>query len=200
MDTLNYNLGHSFHVVLDINKDVDLECHVLCFQGEFFVSMEGVFIHLIYILKHVLEFLDKFVEKMLVHPMLHFHQESLHTLRLDRIRSQLVINVLSILTSESHRLPQLISSSLPWDDQFKVICMPKSDPVEMIEVLFLGNEHTIDENFGLWVRMNRYFAFLVVNGTMPWHDTKYIQLNMVLISILCTNFSLSIFQIVDQHS
>jgi hypothetical protein len=56
----DHHLWNSFHVVFNVDEHISFEMHIFCLERKLFIPEEGILIHFVNILKHILEFLDKF--------------------------------------------------------------------------------------------------------------------------------------------
>lgn len=70
----------------------------------------------------------------------------------------------------------------------------------MMKRSLFADESSIYKNFSILVGLNRYLSFLIKHSTVSSHYTKNIKLDMILVSIFSTNFSLTLFDVVKKHT
>lgn len=169
-------------------------------QRELSIPLECIFVHFIHVLEKVFKFLKKFNKQRLLQTMLQLLQKLLHTLGFNSVCSQLIIDVLSVLTYSSHRHSHIVKSSFTRNNELEVVGMPQCYSIEMVKNCLLANHRTIDKYFSFWIGLDKDSAFLIKNSAMPSHNTQNIELNMIFFSFFGTYLGLPFLNIIEQHS
>lgn len=185
----------SLLIVIDIDNHIELKMNIPGFERILLIPKNCIVISLIYIIHCLFELFKETSEGILVQSMLQFLKEYLNVLSFIGISIQTIVQELPI---SSHTLHQI--DFLARNNELEGICMAEGYSIQVLYLYPFIHVQTVDKEPRVLVREDENLSSLVDDRTVPLHNTESIELNIILFSLISSNFNLPLLQVIHQHA